>query len=374
MKKYKRKKIRYWFDSFEHLQPFDIISMEEMKKLYDDVYDQIEKQIELNKDKSLEECSIKFERAVDGLGPDKKSERVYYQTTYLPRADVDFPPAEKYCYSMQNPKHYSLVQREGDKAKRIGYGTQLVADPQFKKTWVDKVLYLELPQDLILEYMTTNQNCDLETLKSYKGGTLYDRYNIRKVKDFIDEVESSKYSWKSTNYIPIMDKYDEMYPDLVAYAGTSNKAPVFYKWRHGFIVHQYISQKDYGLVFPVFLNSAERIFFDGSHRLSQIPLSKNDLPFFVKLSETLLDRSYLSFVVPPYFDNKSLLLEVDLNNKKVIYSEIDRKFYDEWRNKIHKILYDNWHMEETMNRIKDRYSDVYDMLMNKKIIGESTLK
>jgi hypothetical protein len=201
----------------------------------------------------------------------------------------------------------------------------------------ESAIYFVIPYKIIEKYMTTKNIRhpgthikDPDSHISSKDNTDYQR-----LREFIDEVESTEYEWCPQNFIPIMEKYDKKYPkvyhlhdnilrhvDTIPFDYGKPANPL--RWRFGFFPYQYVSTKDYGLIYPIFNKPGNRIFSTGSHRLLNCALSKMDIPIFVKFDKDgLIGKDVIELDTPEYFSGHSLFFEFYINDRKCIVRKTD---------------------------------------------------
>jgi len=144
----------------------------------------------------------------------------------------------------------------------------------------DKFVYIEIPYDIILDYMVINHN----------------GHEMKIPKQFVEEVEDTKNGWKNDDTVnELIDLYDKKYPD----------------WNYDFPTFGYTSFVKYGLLMPTFY-FGNKVFKNGTHRLYNACLSKSDIPLFINMPSQNPDPKFKRFVVD---ENEFIVYSVRLFRK-----------------------------------------------------------
>jgi len=308
-----KNKIRMMTDTFDNLKPFELVYGWELI----DLYNQANKKLF----SSTYNCKIKsLPYKGDRLIPTaSESGKPFFLLEAVTTDDKLKLPIDVYYHNGKNSKQLSCDLREGDR-KTKGFSGNLRCELFYKSITTNFVyLYVPIPHDFINNHMC----------RSHGGG------NLEIVREYVDEVNKSENGWTPNNYIKLMNEFDDKYPKKVKYLGKNlSKAPYFYEWRSDFILSLYLSAKEFGTFNPVINTSSYDLFNSGSHRMSVIPMLKEDVPMFIKINpEFAYSDNFLYLLTPPWFslDGSELLsfgVEVDIRDKSInliglTYSEIE---------------------------------------------------
>ena len=339
--------VNYWFDTFKHLESFDVLTTSEILDLYTDILVQVDK---------LDGPVVKSTKFTDNCGFGG-SKRNYWDVGFFGKDDLKFPEVDTFYksgggvvgeteLSLESNDDFKLLftpTGQSDKQRGFRFNLNHTSNIHLKKQkgfkfglnhdelldYVasqheanDKFIYLKIPYEFFDDFMTTSQLPD----DSYVNSEIYDNdikkclpseygFNLLKMKEFINEVESTEMGWKPSNFIPILNKYDKKYPALLKYIGDStDKSAYHYKWRYRFSTLFYISIKDLGLAFPLWTQTNNNIFYDGIHRVVGTFLTKSDIPVFIKI-----DDDEFSVITPPLFNGYKCKMNIEVYNKKVSF-------------------------------------------------------
>jgi hypothetical protein len=298
-------------DTFDNLKPFDLVYGWDLVDLYNQVNKKLFSstynfKIELIKSKS------------DRIPSTYEAGKPYFLLSGLMADDISNPTVDVYYENTMNPKQLSCDLRKGDR-RVSGFSSNLRCELFYKKVATNFCyLYVPIPHDFINNHMC----------RSHGGG------NLEIVREYVDEVNKSENGWTPNNYIKLMNEFDDKYPKKVKYLGKGEKAPYFYEWRSDFILSLYLSAKEFGIFNPVINTCPYDLFNSGSHRMSVIPMLKEDVPMFIKINpEFAYSDNFLYLLTPPWFslDGSELLsfgVEVDIRDKSInliglTYSEIE---------------------------------------------------
>ena len=345
--------IKYMAKSFDSLKPLDILD----KKQVEDLYINTELELYHERLEYVESCDNDLGKAkikmlndkgywFDGFTTEeevrdltKSNFRTIGNRVKKFRKDVNL---HEHYYSGRFESEYSLQPHyDGEKIKST-FECKIHQD--FKnhnhKKYMnndESAIYFVIPYKIIEKYMTTKNirhpGTHIKDPDAYISSK--DNLDYQRLREFIDEVESTEYEWCPQNFIPIMEKYDKKYPKVyhlydnilrrvdtipLSYGKPANPL----RWRFGFFPYQYVSTKDYGLVYPIFNKPGLTLFGTGSHRMLNCALAKMDIPVFVKYNtELFVDREKIFIMTPEYFSGHSLLFEFYINDRKCIVRKTD---------------------------------------------------
>lgn len=168
------------------------------------------------------------------------------------------------------------------------------------KEW-DHFIYLELPFELINKHMTQ----------------MHDNSDVSIAREFIRVVEATELGWDTDNWKDIEKEFDNKYPAISTYTDFYETHSVL-KWKQDFDIHQYISIKKEGILFPICYNDKYSMLRRGTHRAVLLAMTNSDIPIFLQYPNTTLDTKIKYTVTTPEFFGSSILeMEVDVENKKL---------------------------------------------------------
>ncbi|MAH08020.1 hypothetical protein CMI38_07270 [Candidatus Pacearchaeota archaeon] len=286
--------IRMMTDTFDNLKPFDLINGWDLIDLYNQVNKSVSDFIDVDNITYINKDNISFsenENEKPYIHLQCEKDKIYYKNIF-------------------NSKQLSIKEETGY-IKEYGYSSTLRSDIFFKDVFTNQVyLYLSIPCDFINNHM----------FKSHGGGKL----DI--VRKYVDIVNKSDDKWIPSNYIKIMDEFDDKYPKMTKYLGRAEKPPYFYEWRQDFILFLYLTIREYGVFNPVISTSYSILFDSGSHRLSTIPMIGYDIPMFIPAVER---GNLLYLLTPRWFsldDGKKFIsfgVEINIEKQRMDLIDID---------------------------------------------------
>jgi hypothetical protein len=338
MKIYKSEKINHLSNVFDNFKPFDEVDIKECVPLYDSIDDYIKNNLNLNNKQNNDRFQCRQERRPTHPTIMWQNDNAEYFTSYrvdfIPEDEYNNPSVEKIWRNGEFTDTYSIVKKE--KYKLIpSFVTGLVQDARFLSLKsVKKLVYLEFPKEVLLEYMTNFSAMNDD----------YDEYQFPKMMEFVKEVESSG-GWRTKNWITIMYEFDKKYPDTVVNRGFKpggGRPPFYYSWRLNFFVEWFLSVRDFGIGYPLIsspsrylpgtLTHSHGFFNGGIHRLTNNTLCGYNMPFFLRITDDNLRQTKLKCVTPKYFGGKHLLLEIDLIDETILFSLIKDASFEEVEN------------------------------------------
>lgn len=298
---YKHSGVKYWTKRFDHLKPLDIINQEKLIDMYASSY----RDIKFSENVRCTETTLA---------------KTFYSSQDLKYGELDtYYVSQKSgnlyddCYTLDRvfPKHRHGFEINITNDLERGIGDKNLVDLDDSES---KYLYLEIPYQFIYDYMHT----------------IFPIFELNRnfyiVKEFLNDVEKSRKSWKPSNFIPIINKYDKVNPNPHYY-----KDKQYSLWRWKFSIPWHVSVKEFGLLYPPVtrMGRDDIILFDGPHRIFSLPYIKSDIPTFVKFNENNLKDNKLILFSPPFFTSlkvktnfcqaikNSCVFEIDFSKKKI---------------------------------------------------------
>lgn len=271
MKQYKSTGVRYWKTPFKHFKPFDIVPYQAVVDAY------LENNTDLNgkydkygwNDRPInsDKEELKEGEFWNGFSP------TYYNISPIENG-----------FTMAKADVVSMDMR--------GLG----------EIW-SHFVYLELPYQLINEYMTN----------------LHDNEDVSKLREFIDTVESTEEGWTKSNYEKIEAEFDKKYPETSTYTDYFETHTCI-KWKQDFDILQYISLKQNGLLYPICYNGSFEILDRGTHRAVLLAKSGSDVPFFIQYpSLDIGSKKDITVHTPAYFKGEKLKITVHFDNRELFF-------------------------------------------------------
>ena len=328
-------KINYLTEVFHSLEPLNVYPGEKIREMYID--GEISHYKELDKYPKPKDMISDKGYTITGWDTTNPIEEIK-DFTRTGHRQIQFKPfkyknhdsdSNNYYYDNSQTREFSLTPHVNilNKQKlyqnfeiKVQQDLKNISHKKFAKD-TDNFLYFVIPQDIIEKYMTSK-------MIQYPGckniiTSKYSRDYLR-LRKFIDEVESTDNRWVASNWIPIMDKYDDKYDEIyyfgerLAERGLENlhKPKHMMKWRNSFFPAQYISTKEYGLLWPVInkgqapLDIENQLLHSGSHRLLTLSLSK--------ISQKSIEKGICMLYLPQFFDGDHLIFEIFINDKNVV--------------------------------------------------------
>ena len=241
-------KAKYYFDTFTHLNSFDILPYQEVVDLY-------------LKNQYLLENKEKYEP----LGGD--NDRPI-------NSDIEKVDKHGFWFGFA-PKYFNVDPLRNFKLMHSNAKADVVSMDMagLNKSWTH-FMYLELPKELFLEYQkSVHSNPDVSVMR-----------------EFVATVDSKNYTPEEV-YSLILE-FDEKYKGKHTYSDyfDNHEIPA---WRADFEVGQYLSIRDSGIIYPVCYNNPSTILSRGSHRALFCALAGFDVPIFIQYP--MMDGKDLNF-------------------------------------------------------------------------------
>ena len=257
--------VRYYFDTFKHLNSFDIVPYQDMIDSY-------------LKNQSLLEQSGKEKLGGDNERPvNSDLEKVDHDGFWL-------------GYS---PRYYN-IDPLGDKVTQAKADVVSMDMTGVGKTW-DSFIYLELPSWLFNKYQTA----------------VHSNRDVTYFRKFMSDVDKTDLTRDSV--LKLKDEYDKKYKDVGKYVD-------FYgdfhdpAWRLDLDVSQYVSIKKDGLIYPIMFNSKTHAFSRGTHRALFLAHTSSDVPFVMQYPK---GRKKWEIELAENFDEKHVIMRVNLEEKSL---------------------------------------------------------
>ncbi len=275
-------KVNYYFDTFSHLKPFDILSYDYVVSLY-------MKNHHLLNDSGTERLGGWNERPIN--------------------SDVD-EIEESGFWDGYDPVYFNVAPA-GEKLVKIKADVISMDMQGYKKEW-SHFIHFKLPYELINTYMTC----------------MHDNPDITNVRRFIDEVEATEVGWDEKNWRGIRDDFDRRYPTKLSFDDYFESHNEF-KWRMDFDVTLYRNIKKRGIIYPICYNDKYFMLKRGTHRSVLLAKTKSDVPIFLQYPNMDLDTDIIYDVTTPkFFGGNSLRMNVDVKNKKLKFFIEDKLVSD----------------------------------------------
>ena len=257
--------VRYWFDTFKHLNSFDIVPYQEMVDLY------------MKNHTTL--SGMRFEK----LGGD--NERPV-------NSDVEEVDHEGFWLGYAPP--YYNIDPYGTKVTQAKADVISMDMTGVGKTW-DDFIYLELPSWLFNKYQTA----------------VHSNRDVTYFREFMNDVD--KTNFKRYNVLKLKKQYDKKYKEIGKYVDWYGD---FHDpaWRLDLDVGQYVSIKQNGLIYPIMFNSTTHAFTRGTHRALFLAHTGSDVPFVMQYKR---GTTRWQVELAENFDEQNVIMDVDLNKKSL---------------------------------------------------------
>lgn len=263
-------KIKYWFNEFQTLKPFDVLNLEEITNLFKTVNNKIKKDA---------------------------SHSVGWNDNYL-NPKTDKIEKDKFWNGFEPQMHF--LESFGKSGFQVKSDISSMIMDNYKIDW-SHFIYLYIPNELMKTYFISTFN----------------NKNVLTIKKFVEEVDKT-ITWDGDFY-NLMNKYDELYPNKKSYK-TFFRNVEEYEWRSDFLIEQFLSIQQKGLIFPIVYNNSKSILSRGTHRAFACELSGYDVPFFIQinLNEIKKDEIY-TIETEDVFSFGKMYIDINYNLKKLIY-------------------------------------------------------
>lgn len=262
--------IKYFFETFNHVNSFDILSYQEVVDLY------LKNQTLLNS---------KFER--EGGTNDRPI-----------NSDTEHTDPNGFWHGFA-PMYFNVDPFRSIKMKH-SHAKADVVSMDMKGLGVDwsHFIYLELPKDFFLKYQIA----------------VHSNPDVTRFIEFINEINSENLN--NNQVISRLNLYDKKYPESLAVNNFFRK-DINPAWRADCEIGQYVSMRNDGVIYPICYNGRFHIINRGTHRALFCAYSGYDIPIFLQylhLNKKPLTEPWI-VELGDYFTVKNVTMEIDIKNK-----------------------------------------------------------
>ena len=279
--KFTKKGVRYWFDTFKHLNSFDVVSYQDVVDLY--LKNQNLLQYEKNRwGNDLEKLGGDNERPVNS--DVEEVDHDAFWLGYSPR------------YYNIDPYGKKVTQAKADVVSMdmAGLGT----------TW-DNFIYLELPHELFKKYQkSVHSNPDISIYKK-----------------FIKELEKTDFSRSAV--ADLEEEFDEKYIEKHSFVNffDTKTGPA---WKADLDVGQYVTLKDEGIIYPICYNQKKHMFKRGTHRVFLLAMTGSDVPIFLQYPKSDWEDEEINpnkwkVTMEYHFGDKEMIMNINVKDKKLSF-------------------------------------------------------
>jgi len=279
--KFTKKGVRYWFDTFKHLNSFDVVSYQDVVDLY--LKNQNLLQYEKNRwGNDLEKLGGDNERPVNS--DVEEVDHDAFWLGYSPR------------YYNIDPYGKKVTQAKADVVSMdmAGLGT----------TW-DNFIYLELPHELFKKYQkSVHSNPDISIYKK-----------------FIKELEKTDFSRSAV--ADLEEEFDEKYIEKHSFVNffDTKTGPA---WKADLDVGQYVTLKDKGIIYPICYNQKKYMFKRGTHRVFLLAMTGSDVPIFLQYPKSDWEDEEINpnkwkVTMEYHFGDKEMIMNINVEDKSLSF-------------------------------------------------------
>ena len=237
--KFTKGKVNYWFDTFEHLKPFEVVPYQDVVDLY------------LKNQDLLQYEKNRYGDNIDKLGGE--NERPI-------NSDVEEVDHDAFWLGYA-PRYYN-IDPYGKKITQAKADVVSMDMSGLNKTWKD-FIYLELPYQLFKKYQTSvHSNPDISIYKK-----------------FIKKLEKTDFS--RGEIYKLEKEFDAKYPDTGTFINffDTHTSPA---WNIDLDVGQYVTLRNNGIIYPICYDSKKFIFKRGTHRAFLLSMTNSNVPMFLR--------------------------------------------------------------------------------------------
>ena len=274
----KKNKVKYLFDVFEKLQPFDIIPYQEVIELYNKT--ELKVQNTMNSEENDGTNTIPFNSDVDEVEKDG------FWFGYPPK-----------CHWIRNDDNTETVTKSDVVSMDMA---------GLNKAW-DSFMYLEIPSIFFDKYQKS----------------VCSNPNIEIYREFIKEINKTDLTKESIDIISA--DFDIKYPEKIPIKNFFRTYEEL-AWRIDLDERQYVNIKKNGIIYPICYNSTDCILDRGTHRMLFLSSLGSSVPIFVqypykKFSNYLtiddLSKKPWEVRLGNYFGEDETKMIIDKENKKL---------------------------------------------------------
>ena len=279
--KFTNGKVNYWFDTFEHLKPFQVVPYQDVVDLY------------LKNQDLLQYEKNRWGDNIDKLGGD--NERPI-------NSDVEEVDHDGFWLGY-SPRYYN-IDPYGKKVTQAKADVVSMDMAGLNKTWKD-FIYLELPYQLIKKYQLS----------------VHSNPNITIYKEFITELEKTDFSKGEIDKLE--KEFDKRYPNTHSYVNyfDTKTEPA---WKSDLDVGQYVTIRNKGIIYPICYNHKNYIFKRGTHRAFLLSMTNSNVPIFLQYpcsdwkGEDINPNDW-KVVMEDHFGDKQMTMKINVEEKKLSF-------------------------------------------------------
>ena len=279
--KFTNGKVNYWFDTFEHLKPFQVVPYQDVVDLY------------LKNQDLLQYEKNRWGDNIDKLGGD--NERPI-------NSDVEEVDQDGFWLGY-SPRYYN-IDPYGKKVTQAKADVVSMDMAGLNKTWKD-FIYLELPYQLIKKYQLS----------------VHSNPNITIYKEFITELEKTDFSKGEIDKLE--KEFDKRYPNTHSYVNyfDTKTEPA---WKSDLDVGQYVTIRNKGIIYPICYNHKNYMFKRGTHRAFLLSMTNSNVPIFLQYpysdwkGEDINPNDW-KVVMEDHFGDKQMTMKINVEEKKLSF-------------------------------------------------------
>jgi len=276
-----KSRVKYWFDTFKHLNSFDVLSYQDVVDLY------------LKNQDLLQYEKNRYGDNIDKLGGD--NERPI-------NSDVEEVDHNGFWLGY-SPRYYN-IDPHGKKTTQAKADVVSMDMAGLGREW-DNFIYLELPHELFKKYQkSVHSNPDISIYKK-----------------FIKELEKTDFSRSAV--AKLEKDFDEKYTEehsFVNFFDTKTEPA----WKSDLDVGQYVTLKDKGIIYPICYNHKKYIFKRGTHRAFLLSMTNSNVPIFLQYPKSDwkgedINPNDWEVVMEDHFGDKKMIMKINVEEKKLSF-------------------------------------------------------